>query len=574
MTSTPPSAIPNATSRADRRIALLCAAASLLILLACWPFAPTSFNDDWSYAFTVKQLLTTGHFRYNGWATAAIIGQVYWGWLWTAILGFSFDVLRLSTFPLAGGAVALCYLLARHAGLNRSHAVFTALLLGLSPVFMPYAASFMTDVPGLFFILLSLYTLVRSAESDRTPAILAWLILGLLAGMIGGTSRQVVWIVPLAVVPYLTCLRRRHRPFVVAATLGWFLLVAVILYTMRWFAKQPFALPEPSMLVDLKHAYQKPGDFFTTLLELILTIVLLTLPAAECTMNRWRGRRSALALILFVACVLALRHRPPWSVEPWIGNTLDPRGILAHYELGGGSPVKMLSDPIRETASAVVYAVVAFILSLVIFKLASPRRFFDQLKKFVSRPEPGQVALPAMTLFALAYTALLLPRMAQGNVYDRYALPLIPCQAIPLLLLGQRHRSRPSIPAWVALGLFTVYGIGITQELFSLGRAREIAANQLVSAGVPRTMIGGGLEYDSWTELETTGHINSARLVNPPNVYRPGLGLSPSVRPIYRLQFQPTTDDMPTPFGSVDYTTLWPPFNRKVWIVRVRQATP
>ena len=74
------------------------------------PIAESPFNDDWSYAHTVKILQETGKLTYNGWAAASVIAQAYWGLLWVKMFGFSYTVLRLSTLPLAAGAISLCYL--------------------------------------------------------------------------------------------------------------------------------------------------------------------------------------------------------------------------------------------------------------------------------------------------------------------------------------------------------------------------------------------------------------------------------------------------------------------------------
>src|SRR5206468_3356956 len=137
-------------SRSDLRNAALCAAAVIAAVLLAWPVAEIAFADDWSYAFTVKRLAETGHILYNGWSSPSVLTQSYWALPWVKLLGFSFTGLRFSNLPLAAGAVALTYLLGRRAGLSTSFAVFAALLLGLSPLFLPLAASFMSDVPGLF----------------------------------------------------------------------------------------------------------------------------------------------------------------------------------------------------------------------------------------------------------------------------------------------------------------------------------------------------------------------------------------------------------------------------------------
>ena len=74
---------------------------------------------------------------------------------------------------------------------------------------------------------------------------LRWLATGAIAALIGGSSRQVVWIVPLIVLPYFAWLRRSDRRFLLAAALAWIFVVAGAAAMQRWFNHQPYAVPDP-----------------------------------------------------------------------------------------------------------------------------------------------------------------------------------------------------------------------------------------------------------------------------------------------------------------------------------------
>ncbi len=114
------------STRTDFRNAVLGVFIAIAALLLSWPFAQIAFNDDWTWALTVKQLNITGHLVYNGWSSPPVIAQAYWGLLWVKLFGFSFNVLRASTIPMAAGCVAITYYLARQAGLNPAFAFFTS----------------------------------------------------------------------------------------------------------------------------------------------------------------------------------------------------------------------------------------------------------------------------------------------------------------------------------------------------------------------------------------------------------------------------------------------------------------
>ena len=121
----------------DARNLLLCVLITLAAILVAWPFAEGGSIDDFSYIHMAKTLAETGRFAYNGWPTAMLGIQVWWGAAWVWLFGFSFAIVRLSVWPLALGAVALVYLIARRASLSPADSLFAALPTGLSTLFLP-----------------------------------------------------------------------------------------------------------------------------------------------------------------------------------------------------------------------------------------------------------------------------------------------------------------------------------------------------------------------------------------------------------------------------------------------------
>lgn len=118
-------------------------------ILCSLPYAEMGFIDDWSYVKTAFEYARTGHFVYNGWATAMLGWQVPWGALFAKMFGYTFSAVRASMLPVALASVWLFFALLVRFGITRHNAVFGALMLGLSPLFVPLAASYMTDVSGL-----------------------------------------------------------------------------------------------------------------------------------------------------------------------------------------------------------------------------------------------------------------------------------------------------------------------------------------------------------------------------------------------------------------------------------------
>jgi hypothetical protein len=555
-------------ARLDLRNSLVCGSLALLALLAAWPFSGLPFNDDWTWAFTVQKLNQSGHLVYNGWSSPPVIAQAYWGLLWVKLFGFSFNVLHVSCLPLAIGAVVLCYLLGRLVGLTAGLSMFAALLLGLSPLYMPLECTFMTDAPGLFFMLLSMIALVRSFESRKKQTVIFWTLLGVTAALVGGSSRQLVWIVPLVVLPYFAVLRRPDYFYIFVSALAWIAVLGGAAAMQHWYYRQPYALPDPPLLSYWHALLRHPKQCVVGSLCVMLTMGLVLLPALLGTIRCRFGRIEVLALFI-AAAMLLLLHRAHRAVEPWMGNILSTSGPMGSVEIAGGTPV-VLGSHVRLAISLVVMAGIAMLMSIALMwiyrsgKSASPR-----LVHFFFVPLPAQTSVAGMLILSMAMFALELTRVISEVSYDRHLLAFIPFVSIPLLFGYQRAGVvRMPLIAWGLLMVFGIYGIASTQEINALSRARAAAIGKLETAGIAAKQIDGGFEHNYWTQVQLDGHINDVRIQNPRDAYRSDRGPTPDMHVLYRLESRRTAVTTYTSFGTQDYFSFLPPFHRRFYIDR------
>ena len=159
------------------------------------------FQDDWSYIRTALEFARTGHFVYNGWATAMLGWIIPWSALFIKVFGFSFTLVRFSMLPVTMACVYLFHANLVRFGIRDRNAVLGALTLGLSPIFLPMAASYMTDVAGLFVIVLCLYLCQRAVVARSDRAVVLWLCCATVSNVVGGTVRQISWLGALVMVP-------------------------------------------------------------------------------------------------------------------------------------------------------------------------------------------------------------------------------------------------------------------------------------------------------------------------------------------------------------------------------------
>lgn len=564
------------TRKTDIRNIFICVAILAAAIVIAWPVGEISYADDSAYTQMALQAARTGHFTYNGWEAAVMILHVYWGALFIRLFGFSFDCVRFSTLPFAFGSVVFCYLLVRRAGLQAREALFVTALFALCPLFLPVAVSYMTDVPGLFFLFASVYALTRASEASLLGRGYGWLALGVILGFLGGTGRQAAWLAPLVVLPYLAWLRRSQRLFAGISLAAWVAVFGGVAWVMMWFNRQPYVEPQTPLISELKIAMQKPELVIEITARMLLMILLLCLPAAiplvwEAWRKTWSGAlpRTLLVSALLICVIVAILIHPSLASFPWLFSTLNWEGINGSQPLPG-RPI-VITRPIRMAVALAVYAVACILAGELVNLRELARRawriFFDETG--------DQFALAAMTLVSVVYFALTVIRGSHFDIFDRFLLPILPLAATVFLLWANSEKCGAVFGRWampVALALLAVlgaYAIFSTQDLWALARARIAATRKLEAAGVARTAIDAGSEYNVWTELQINGRINGHRVVNPPGAYRPELSPTPSVVPQYRLEYEPTAKTAPSEFGSVPYFSLLPPFRKQVSIDRV-----
>jgi len=569
------------TRKTDIRNIFLCVAILAAAIVAVWPVAETAYGDDSAYAHMALQVARTGHFAYNGWEAAVMIPHVYWGALFIRLFGFSFDCIRFSTFPFAVGSVILCYLLVRRAGLQAKEALFVTGLWVLCPLYLPVAVSYMTDVPSLFFLFASIYALTRAAEASPDGRGYGWLALGVILGFLGGTGRQVAWLAPLVVLPYLAWLRRSQRRFAWISLAMWAGVLGGVIWVISWFNRQPYVEPQTPLLSELKIAMQKPLADIGITARMLLTILLLCLPATvPLVWEAWKktrngaARRKLLVLVLLSGVIVAVLIHPSLASFPWLASTLNWDGINGSQPLPG-RPI-VITRPIRVVVALAIYAVGCLfageLADLRELARRAARPFFDRTG--------SQFSLVAMSLVSAVYFVLTVIRASHYDIFDRFLLPVLPVAATVFLLWpetgtkgGVFGRRAMSI-ALALLAVLGTYAILSTQDLWALSRARVAATRKLEAAGVARTAIDAGSEYNVWTELQINGRINGHRVVNPPGAYRPELGMTPSVVAHFRLEYEPTAETTLSEFGSVPYFSLLPPFRKQVSIDRIVAPKP
>jgi hypothetical protein len=573
----------------SRRNALFCVLMVTACALMTNPVANTPFSDEFSYDKTALEFARTGHILYNGWAAAMLGWLIPWGALFIKVFGFSFTVMRLSMLPIDAATVYLFHQILRRFGINSQNAIFGTLAFALSPIFMPSAVSFMTDVPGMFVIFVCLYMCQEAVASATDRAAIICLTFATVFNVAAGTVRQIAWLGALIMVPSTVWLLRKRRGMKTTGVVLWiFTFVAVLLF-LHWFNCQPYSVPEhviwaPIHWMMFPHLGAQLVKTFLCLLLVLLPVTVAWLPSTRQLDRRaWLQVAGGTALFIWLEVLAFAAGRIDTWLMPWLNFLMPEQSSLAPGMFG--TPVAMI-----------LWIRLAISLAVIVTALVVLER---EIGRKQSRPIPSGIPGTSwndvawiLGPFSVSYLLLLMPRGAFGQIQDRYLVGLVPAILVILLKLYQERVSM-KLPA-ISLVMLTIYGaysVAGTHDFYAESRAQVRAIRMVENSGVPRTSIQAGFPSDGWIQIQNGGHINDPRIKIPAGAYNPILSstipngcrngftkFAPIIQPRYFILFPwfknpleppPSWCFVPADYPPIHYTTWLPPFHETLAVKKL-----
>jgi hypothetical protein len=549
--------------------ALLCALALAFCALIIHPVAEIGIIDDWSYIKSAQVFAQTGHIVYNGWSNPMVGWQLPIGALFIKLFGFSFTSVRMSALLIGMVTAFLVHRSFVRAGLREFNATVGTLAFVLSPLYLPLALTYMTDLFGLLAMVVCFYCCLRALQTANDRAASAWIGAAAVLNALGGTARQIAWLGVLVMVPStLWMLRRRGSVFIkgcFACVVGYlFVFTALHWYSRQMYSVQEHLLPDKFTAKMFFTLARWPIVGGLQMALYLSPVLLMFVPELRLASRRALTRVGAIALAVLAGVVVLNKHHSLLGkLGPWIGPSLTAHGALESAMIFGELPIE-LHTIVR---LALTIATLAGLVSCIVVVLC------------VSTPPEEGAEISSRSLAAvlgpctLAYSILLIPRLSSGAFIDRYLLYF--CWISLFAILGFYQRAiRLDVPR-VVLGLIAVMAGFVTvtnHDAFSMFRARVEAIRELRSAGVPPSAIDGGSEFDAWSQVEAIGFLQQ-----PGTRVPPGRGLNenfPLLKPVFAISNTSSGLDGGSDFAPVPYRTWLQPHNRTIYILRYPKPTP
>lgn len=469
-------------------------------------------SDDWSYLLTLFRFSDSGTWDFNDWVSMTLAGQVLATVPVVKLFGES--VIAARVFAASIGVLGLVAVvgLGGHLGVARSRALLVAAALALGPLWGPLASTYMTEVPSFAAQAAALWAAAIALR--RRPASPRWLAIALGLAFFAVTIRQyaIVAAGAILVAAFLTAIERRDAALrkAVYGLAGVFAVAGLGL--LVWWSGVPGRLalsPKVPNSPSIKQSIAGLAGYLRLAGLLLIPVIVAARPRALIDRALVRDRRSTIALTSVALSVLVVGYGLD-RTQPFVGNYVDRRGVLADDIISGSRPLVM-----PELLFELLVAVGT--LGALVLVVAMVPGWGDLRRRVRGRDlggvDPVVVAVGLTVAGTLAaYELAILCRLP---IFDRYALGLLPL--VGLLLLRSAGRSVRVEPggtveagagsrgarlrtAGVAAAVAAVAGLGIvySAESASFDATRWKVAELAMDAGYSAADIDAGYEWAGW----------------------------------------------------------------------------
>lgn len=477
---------------------ILCAALLFLLLVVCVrPWSELPLHDDWLYSHVARTFAEHGSLPLDL-ATATVVGQSVMAWPIVQIFGFSHLALRLLTIGLSIlMLVEVNYLLALGA-VSAGVRFVTLCALGVNPIFMHLATTFMTENYGFFVALLAACIWFRGRNHDSAwPGVIAAAIVGFsfwirqFCALVFPALLLAEWIVAGASLKSMVALARKRALAIVV----WTAFIAVYFAWAKATGNYSRQFSQP-----LGHMF--PPDPVAIVVELGIYLFYLTFFFAPFLVGYGRLEKPSITgWIIFFA--LALTAALAWKAGSRTGppsvplNSVFPflNDVFANYGIGPITFTDFYWDSVNTRPRTpelpwLVLEVCTIVVSLAWVHFA--RRVRQQM---------NEIGVFGICLAVLSFIAVVLTY--RYSIFDRYHYPGILGFSLALGAFFPRQNGRRlNAAALVCISGLAAFSTLSLHDYFRWQEARWALLTKAQQSRITLSTIDAGFEPNAWYTLE------------------------------------------------------------------------
>ncbi len=498
------------------------------IYLACVllvnPAGEFPLNDDWCYTRSAFGFAAENRMQVDEFSAPSLVGQALYGGLLAKCLGKSFLLLRLSTIVLSLCTALLLRFVFLRLDVPENIAWVALLAWIFNPIQFCLAFSFMTEIPFLFFITLSIAFLVLFLQSDKSGYLAASGAAVGYAFLIRQTAVLFLGAAALALLAetgnggHLSKLKR------LVCLLGpsSIIMAAYLLWTGTHGGATAASTRKFELLRHLTRE-QVLGNFFGLLFYLAFMLMPLWLYLVPQAVRIWHRHKIPATFVLVFWSALScfglwwfqshysrfpyLPARAFHAQMPFLLNVLFDSGlgpITLDPTYYGPPPI-----PVYPKLWLGITFLTAF--GLVVMGLLGTSRTDSAESITGDRNHRPVRRFALISLLAAGTFEVVSSHVQEGGLFDRHlliaALPL----AVYMGLISARRAScdtrrfalSASAIAAIALAALAWFSITATHDYLAWNRCRWDLGNELLACSVDPLTISGGFEFNAWHNYDT-----------------------------------------------------------------------
>ncbi len=452
-----------------------------------YPFVEIGLTDSWRYAYPVKSLLEGRGYELGAHFAPNLFLQVFYGYLFGSITGFSFTALRFSTLVVSIFLSILIFNYLKRIQIADKIALVITLLIVFNPLFFNLTYSFMTDIPFLFLSLLSFWFFRKFYNNKQIQTYIIALLFSTSAFLI----RQPAILYPLVFITIYVIFNIRDKKnrllflFTVLYSVGIWIVTNFVKSEISPEGKYVSVASEYIDILSTNPLYFAT-EIFKKFYKAIIYIGLFSLPLIPFLLKRLikmlaKNRWVDVGIFVFNATMLFFMFR---------ADKIFPFGGSVIYDVGLGPAT--LKDIFVLQLDHVPTLPAFFWIALTFTGQIAGSYMILNLAIFIIKKK--NIFLIALILTLIAYLA----SMSITSFFDRYLL--LPSVAFILIVveLDEFKTAQRLIFSRLLIIPFIWFSVIATSDYFSWNRAREQAFIQLQNKGENIKSIDAGMEYNGW----------------------------------------------------------------------------
>lgn len=475
------------------------------------PIGDFPLNDDWQYAYPVKQLIISGQYEMISEIAPNIFLQVWWGYLICEVLGgFSFTYLRWASLILVP---FFLYLFFAYLEKNQSskEAGKLCLLMGFNPIFFSLAFSFMSEITFLSLMITSLFGYLSYYKSHREWY--RWLGFSMAILSIFVRQQGLFIIISFEIASMIYANKHKKNIFrsilMMGIGIGIYLGIEKLLKPWLGVASHYIQVDHSSIESLIYNPQEAIFDFTTRLLMAIFYLGFFTLPFIFrfylWFQSLFSKYKILLIFILTVNLIISL------GAYFWLGR-IFPYGGNIFFNLGLGPELLYDRYPLRLDSISRLNPLI-MVIGGYLCQLNGSLLLISLIKSIVvpSIPKWGQFHIDSKNLgylrsnlFLSIFIILIFTAGSIFSFFDRHLLPIF--VAILLLIPFHKMNQAGHNTYWLLLIFFIFFSVAATKDYLSWNRVSKEAVEQLVAKGISNRLIDGGHARNGWINNREVKH--------------------------------------------------------------------